>query len=76
MNITSDRCKEVILRNLSRIMDMRVINFDMDAKLLTFLYTDSTVLRKIQQELRRIGFPIQHLTGQRHTNLEEVAGSF
>lgn len=45
------------LRNLSRIMDIRII--DIDRGLLLFLYTGPLALQQVRRELSRLGYPIQ-----------------
>lgn len=60
-NVSSDECRHTIARNLARIMDMRIVDLDIENHLLTFLYSSPLALRKIVQELRRIGYPIQRL---------------
>lgn len=60
--MSSANCSHIITRNLARIMNLRVVQIDTDARLLTFLYSDPTVLSKVRQELCRIGFPVLSLS--------------
>ncbi|MBD0778440.1 hypothetical protein HPE56_11600 [Maribacter sp. ANRC-HE7] len=57
-NLHCDEGKRVILRNLSRIMDVRVIDIDVATGILHFLYINPVALIKVKQELSRLGYPI------------------
>jgi hypothetical protein len=70
-NMCSADCSRIITRNLARIMNLRVIQIDTDARLLTFLYSDPIVLNKVRQELRRIGFPVLSLSKEQAAAWEE-----
>lgn len=70
-NMSSTDCSRIILRNLARIMELRVINLDTDTHLLTFLYSDPRVIQKVRQELRRIGFPVCSLDREKPPTLNE-----
>lgn len=59
-NLHCDEGKRVILRNLSRIMDVRVIDVDVTNAILRFLYINPVSLIKVKQELSRLGYPIQN----------------
>lgn len=52
--------KMTILRNLGRIMDIRVIDLELGTGKLTFLYYNPIALEQVKQELWRIGYPIGH----------------
>ncbi|MGB5436165.1 MAG: hypothetical protein WBM98_09765 [Maribacter sp.] len=58
-NLQCEDSKKVILRNLSRILDVRVVDIDIENGILQFLYINSNGLQKVKQELSRIGFPIE-----------------
>lgn len=58
-NLKCDEDKKVILRNLSRIMDLRIISIDIENNMLHFLYARPITFQKAKKELLRIGFPIQ-----------------
>lgn len=51
----------MILRNLSRILDIRVIDIDIENGILHFLYINPIGLQRVKQELTRIGFSIEPL---------------
>ncbi|MCM4150428.1 hypothetical protein DHD05_02395 [Arenibacter sp. N53] len=59
-NLISNKDKIVILRNLSRIMDIRIIDLEVDTGRLIFLYYSPIALEQVKQELWRIGYPIRH----------------
>lgn len=58
-NLHCEEGKKVIVRNLSRILDIRIIDIDVENGMLHFLYIDSIGLHRVKQELSRIGFPVQ-----------------
>ncbi len=62
-------CSRIVIRNLARIMELRVIKLDTDTHLLTFLYSDPRVIQKVRQELRRIGFPVRSLNREQQPAL-------
>ncbi|RAJ13983.1 hypothetical protein [Arenibacter echinorum] len=59
-NLISNNEKMMILRNLRRIMDIRVIDLEVDTGRLIFLYYSPIALEQVKQELWRIGYPIRH----------------
>lgn len=61
-NLKCDADKKIILRNLSRIMDLRIIHIDIENHKLHFLYVRPITFQKAKKELLRIGFPIQSCT--------------
>jgi hypothetical protein len=58
-NLQCEEGKKVILRNLSRILDIRVIDIDIENGTMHFLYINPIGLLRVKQELSRIGFPIE-----------------
>jgi len=58
-NLDSESCKPVIVRNLNRILDIRIIDIDVDNGMLHFLYNGQSAFESVKKELRRIGYPIQ-----------------
>ena len=61
-NLKNLECKEgknKIVRNLSRILDIRIIDIDVENKILVFAYANPPALQKVKQELFRIGYPMQ-----------------
>ncbi|WP_422080980.1 hypothetical protein [Ulvibacterium sp.] len=58
-NLKCDADKKIILRNLSRIMDLRIIEIDIENRTLHFLYARPITFQKAKKELLHLGFPIQ-----------------
>lgn len=58
-NLNCPEDKRIILRNLCRIMDVRIIDIDVDRGLLLLLYAVPIALQKVRQELSRLGYHIQ-----------------
>jgi hypothetical protein len=63
--LNSDTCKRIIVRNLSRIMDIRILDIDIQSRTLSFLYENSTAFEKTKRELYSIGYPILKCTYQK-----------
>ena len=59
--LNSEKSRHTIVRNLSRIMDIRVLDIDLENKTLSFLYDSVTAIDKVKQELGRIGYPLNRL---------------
>jgi hypothetical protein len=57
----SDRCRHIIVRNLSRIMDIRILDIDLEKKTLSFVYESIAAIEKVKRELWRIGYPLDQL---------------
>ena len=58
-NLSSERGKLTIIRNLSRIMNIRVVEIDLKEQVLCFLYQNNRAYEEVKNELRRIGHPIE-----------------
>jgi len=56
--LNSDLCKKTIRRNLSRIMDIRILDIDLENKTLSFVYDSIATIDKVKRELRCIGYPL------------------
>ncbi|MDX1767678.1 MAG: hypothetical protein R3294_06470 [Arenibacter troitsensis] len=63
-NLKSDNCKHIIVRNLSRILDIRILDIDIETRTLSFLYQNNSTFVKVKRELFHIGFPITQCTYQ------------
>lgn len=61
-DLRSSEAKNTIIRNLSRIMDVRILDVDIVSGILSFLYNSPISFDKVKQELRRIGHPITNYT--------------
>ena len=59
--LNSDRCKHIIVRNLSRIMDIRILDIDLEKKTISFVYESVVAIDKVKRELWRIGYPLNRL---------------
>ena len=59
--LNSDRCKHIIVRNLSRIMDIKILDIDLEKKTLSFVYESIAAVDKVKRELWRIGYPLDQL---------------
>ena len=57
-NLSTENDKTTILRNLGKIMDVRVVELDIDKQLLCFLCRNDQSFEEVKHELSRIGFPI------------------
>ena len=63
-NLNSESCKPIIVRNLNRILDIRVIDIDIKNGILHFLYTGRKGFENVKRELARIGYPVQHCNNE------------
>jgi hypothetical protein len=63
-NVDSVYAKITINRNLSRILDIRIIDIDIENGILCFLYSGRQAFGQVKKELARIGHPIQNYTNQ------------
>lgn len=59
--LRSDKCKHIIVRNLNRIMDIKILDIDLENKTLSFAYESGISLEKVKKELFRIGYPFDQL---------------
>ncbi len=56
--------KHIIVRNLSRILDIRILDINVDSRTVSLIYDSILAFEKAKNELRRIGFPITKCTYQ------------
>jgi len=63
-NLTSLEGKHIIVRNLSRILDIRIMDIDVESRTVTLVYDSILAFEKAKNELRRIGFPISKCSYQ------------
>lgn len=61
-NVDSNTCKDIIVRNLSRILDIRIIDVDVENGMICFLYNGQRAFDQVKKELGRIGHPIRNYT--------------
>ena len=57
-DLKSQEGKHIIVRNLSRILDLRILDIDVESKTVSLVYDSILAFEKAKNELRRIGFPI------------------
>ncbi len=57
-NVNSESCKLTIIRNLNRILDIRIIDIDVENGILHFLCNGQKAYEQVKRELGRIGHPI------------------
>jgi hypothetical protein len=74
-NLDSESCKPVIIRNLNRILDIRILDIDVEHGILHFLCNGQLALDKVKKELSRIGFPVQQCDGETPNNTVHRASS-
>ena len=67
-NFDSEPGKHVIVRNLNRILDIRIIDFDIENGTLHFLCNGPLAFEQVKSELSRIGFPIEECRYEPPTN--------
>ena len=57
-DLQTPECKNTIVRNLSRIMDIRILDIDLEQRTLSLVYDSIAAFEKAKKELWRIGHPI------------------
>ncbi|MBM1106581.1 hypothetical protein JQC67_10565 [Aurantibacter crassamenti] len=60
-NFTSTEGKNIVTRNLNRIMDIVILDMDIENSTITFLHASKAALDRVKKELKCIGFPVSHL---------------
>ena len=58
-NLKSEEGKKTIIRNLHRILDIRVLDIDVECGNMIFLYASPLALQQVRQELSRLGYPVK-----------------
>lgn len=56
--LNSAEGKQIIERNLSRILDVRIVEIDVDRRTVSLIYDSILAFENAKNELKRIGFPI------------------
>lgn len=67
--------KRCIFRNLSRILDIRIVDINLESRTLSFVYDTPSAFTKVKQELRRIGYPMLNCICQETINTKSTDGS-
>ena len=75
-NLSSERGKKTIIRNLSRIMNIRVVEIDLKEKALSFLYHNNKAYEEVKKELKRIGHPIEKVLLMIRNNKRRIESSY
>jgi len=57
--LISEESKNIIIRNLSRIMDLRILDIDAINKSISLVYNNPFVLDMAKKELGRVGYSLQ-----------------
>lgn len=60
-NFTSSEGRDIIARNLNRILDIVILDMDIENSTITFLHASKTALDRATRELNCLGFPIVSL---------------
>ena len=73
-NFSSSEGKDMIVRNLNRILDIVILDMDIENSTITFLHVSAATLDRAKRELKSIGFPITRLQTQddNKTNVEAI----
>ncbi len=64
-NLSTAKEKNIIVRNLNRIMDIVVLELDIENSSITFLHATKMGLENAKRELNCLGFPIRQLQIQK-----------
>ena len=75
-NLSSERGKMTIIRNLSRIMDIRIVEIDLKERALSFLYQNNKAYEDVKRELKRIGHPIEKVLFTIRSNKRRKRSSY
>lgn len=65
-NLDTEEGKHTIVRNLHRILDIRILDIDVENGRLIFLYASPVALQQVSQELSRLGYPVKSCSFQGH----------
>jgi|TARA_R110000782_G_scaffold259725_2_gene350440 hypothetical protein len=57
--LISEDSKNIISRNLSRILDLKILDIDVINKTISLVYNNPFVLDKAKKELSRVGYSLQ-----------------
>ncbi|WP_170218306.1 hypothetical protein [Flagellimonas lutaonensis] len=59
-DLKSNEAKQLIVRNLNRILDFCILDIDIERGTLYFIYATPLTLEKAKRELRCIGHPMDY----------------
>jgi hypothetical protein len=57
-NLKSTDSKYCIVRNLTRILDLRILKIDIESRTIHFVYDSILAFEKAKRELLSIGYPV------------------
>lgn len=57
----NDNGKSRILRNLRRVLDIKIISLDLRKNVLSFTYKNKDTFQQVKRELGRLGYPIKEV---------------
>lgn len=63
---SSSKSKDAVVKNLNRILEIKILDIDIEISTITFLHASKSVLERFKRELNCIGFPILSLQIQNH----------
>jgi len=58
--LRSENSARTVIRNLSRILDIKIVDLDIENGYLTFIYETKLAFNKVKIELTRIGYPMKN----------------
>jgi len=58
--LRSENSAHTVIRNLSRILDIKIVDLDIENGYLTFIYETKLAFNKVKIELGRIGYPMRN----------------
>lgn len=61
--LRSENSAHIVIRNLSRILDIKVVDLDVENGYLTFICETKLAFNKVKNELLGIGYPMNNYSG-------------
>ncbi len=58
----SDQRENIIVRNLSRVLDIRIMDIDLENRILHFRYNNQKALIQVKKEVFRLGYQVSNYT--------------
>ena len=60
-HLNTERGKYKILRNLCKILNIRIISIDVPNRILSFVFQNQPAFDQVRRELKRLGYPIKEI---------------
>ena len=60
-HLNTERGKYKILRNLCKILNIRIISVDVPNRILSFVFQNQVAFEQVKKELKRLGYPINEI---------------